>query len=63
MGSTLMHIGRGRAVDQQAEQFRTTVVPDRIHHAFALVDQRQVEVGNHHAFVGTQRLAEQLALR
>ena len=51
--STLMHVGFRRAVDQQAEQFRATVVAARIHHPLPLVDQAEIEIGDHHAFTGT----------
>ncbi len=52
---------RGRsAVDQQTQQLRPAVMAARVHHLFAFVDQREVEVGNDHAFTRTNGLAQQL---
>ena len=59
----LMDMGDGRAIDQQAEQFRAAVVAARIHLPLALIDQSEIEIGDHHAFTGTQRLAHQFAFR
>ena len=61
--ATLMDMGSRRAIDQQAEQFRAAVVAARIHHSLAPVDQGEIEIGNHHAFTGTQGLAQQFAFR
>src|SRR3954471_8457605 len=57
----LMNVGGGRAVDQQAEQLRAAVVAARIHLPLPLVDQSEIEIGDHHAFAGTQRLTHQYA--
>src|SRR5512142_2700691 len=61
--ATLTHVGFRRAVDQQAEQFRATVVAARIHQPLPLVDQAEIQVGDQHAFTRTQGRAEQFALR
>ena len=50
----LAHVGFRRAVDQQAEQFRATVVAARIHQPLPLVDQAEIEIGDQHAFTRTQ---------
>jgi hypothetical protein len=61
--ATLMDVGNRCAIDQKAEQFRATVVAARIHFPFTPVDQRKIEIGNHHAFSGAQRLTNQFPLR
>ena len=43
----LMDMGNRCAIDQQAQQFRATVVAARVHQALALVDQGEIKVGNH----------------
>ena len=48
--ATVMDIGNRCAIDQQAEQFRTTIVAARIHQVLTPVDQGEIEIGNHHAF-------------
>jgi hypothetical protein len=63
MRVTFTGMGGRRAIDQQAEQFRPAVVAKRIHHPFALVDQREIEIGDDDAFAGPQRIAHQFALR
>lgn len=50
MSVALMHMAVGRTVDDQAEDFRTAVVPTAIHLAFALVDFPKVQIGDHFAF-------------
>ena len=59
----LVHVRGFGAIDQQAEQFGPAVVSAGVHLGLALVDQREVEVGDDRALAGTQRLAEQFALR
>jgi hypothetical protein len=49
----LVDMGNRCAIDQQAEQFRPTVVAARVHEALALVDQAEVKIGNHRPFAGT----------
>jgi len=58
---SLMQVGRRRAIDQEAERFLATIVAARIHHPLALVDLAGIEIGNHLAFTGTQRLAKKWA--
>ena len=48
--SAFVNVRGGGAVDQETEQFRPAVVAARVHHLLALVDQREVEVGDDHAF-------------
>ena len=55
-GATLMHMGNRCAINQQAEQFGATIVAARIHHPFTLVNQKEIKIGNHHAFTGAQRV-------
>src|SRR4051812_46209120 len=52
-----------RAVDQQAQQFRTAVMPTGVHLRLSAVDQREVENGDHLALTRPDRLAQELALR
>jgi hypothetical protein len=46
----IMHVSRRSTVDQETEQFRAAVVTARVHQLLALVDQREVEIGDSHAF-------------
>ena len=55
---SLMQVGGRRAIDQEAEQFRATIVAAQIHHPLALIDLAEIEIGNHLAFTRTQRLAQ-----
>ena len=51
---------RGRSpVDQETQQFGPAVVAARVHHLLALVDQREVEVGDDDAFARADRFADQ----
>ena len=59
MRSPFVEMGRRRAVDGQAEQFRPAVVAARVHQLLAPVDQREIEIGDHLAFAGTYRFADQ----
>jgi hypothetical protein len=58
-----MDMGAGCVIDKQAEQFGTTVVTAGVHERLAFVNQPKVQIGDHLAFTGPQRLAEQFALR
>src|SRR5262249_35360399 len=51
------------AVDQETEQFGPAVVAARVHQLLALVDQREVEVGDDDAFARMERLAQQRSVR
>lgn len=47
---------RGRTVvDQQRQQFGAGVMPNGIHHALTLDDQRHIEIGDQDAFAAGQR--------
>src|SRR5262245_52099809 len=51
---------RGRSsVDQQAEQLRPAVVAAGIHQLLSLVDQGEVEIGDHDPFTRTDRTTQQ----
>ena len=54
-----MNVRGGGAVDQEAEQFGPAVVAARVHQLLALIDQREVEVGNDDAFARAEGLAQQ----
>ena len=56
-------MGLRRAVDEQRQQLRPAVVTDAVHHAFALGDERQIEIGDHHALALGERRREQRAFR
>jgi hypothetical protein len=58
-----MDMSSGLAVDQEAEQLGSAVVTARVHQLFALVDQREVEVGDDFAFTRANRLSKQAAVR
>ena len=60
-GAFVNRCGR-RAIDQQAEQLRPAVMAARVHQLLSLVDQREVEVGDHHAFAGANGLSEQASV-
>src|SRR5262249_32835669 len=53
-----MDVRGGSAVDPKTEQFGSAVVAARVHQLLALVDQREVEVGNEDALAGMERLAQ-----
>ena len=55
------HVSSRCVVDEQGEEIRAAVVTSRVHLDLALVDQREVEVGDDLAFAGAQRLADDLA--
>jgi len=55
-------VGDGRAIDQQAEQLGATMEATRVHQPFALVDHREIEIGNHHSLARAQRFTHQFAL-
>ena len=59
MRSAFVNVRGGGAVDQETEQFRPAVVAARVHQLLALVDQREVEVGDDHAFARADGLAQQ----
>jgi hypothetical protein len=50
------------AVEQETQDFGPAVVAARVHELLALVDEREVEVGDHHAFAGADRFADQRAI-
>jgi hypothetical protein len=50
--AALMDVSNGCTINQQAEQLRSTVVAARVHEAFALVDGREIEVGNNFTLTG-----------
>src|SRR5262249_48602978 len=58
-GSALANGRGGGAVDQEAEQLRPAVVAARVHQMLALVDQREVEVGDDLALARADGLAQQ----
>jgi hypothetical protein len=60
--TTLMKVGRRRAIDQQAEQLGPAVVAARVHQALALVNPREVRIGDYFAFFRSQRLTHQCAV-
>ena len=43
-----------RAINQQAEEFRATIVAARIHFSLALIDQGEIKIGDHYAFTAAQ---------
>src|SRR6185295_7581992 len=43
------HGGVGLAIDDQRQQLGAAVVTDAVHHALALRDQGEIEIGHHHA--------------
>src|SRR5262249_40297618 len=53
-----VNVRGGGAVDQETEQLRPAVVTARVHQLLALVHQREVEVGDDHAFARAERLAQ-----
>lgn len=60
--SPFMDVRRRCSVDQEADQFRATVVTACIHHSLAPVDFDEVEIGNHLSFTFLQGLAYQLTI-
>jgi len=62
-GIELAHVRLRSAIDEQGQELGTAIVTYAVHHAFALVDQRQVEIGDHHALAVGQRRGEQRAFR
>jgi hypothetical protein len=54
---------RGRTVDQQAEQFGTTVVAARVHEPLAQGDPGEIEIRDHFVFTRLEWLADDLAVR
>lgn len=52
-----MDVRRRCPGDQQADQFRATVVTACIHHSLAPVDFDEVEISNHLSFTSLQGLA------
>jgi len=59
MRRAFVNVRAGGAVDQETQQLRPAVVTARVHQLLALVDQREVEVGDHDAFARANRLAQQ----
>ena len=55
----IVQVSSRSSVDQQTEQLRPAVVAARVHQLLALVDQREVEIGDHHSFTRADRLAQQ----
>ena len=62
-GDALMDVRRGRAVDQQTEQFGTAVVAARVHEPLAQGDLGEIKICDHFAFTGLERPADDLAVR
>ena len=62
MRTTLMKVGRRRAIDQQAAQLGPAVVAARVHQALALVNPREVRISDYFAFFRSQRLTHQCAV-
>ncbi len=50
------------AVDQQAKQFRPTIMAAQVHQLLALVDQREIEVSDDQALVAADRVHEQASI-
>src|SRR3954463_15837786 len=61
--ATIMHVGGGSAVDQQAEQLRAAVVAARIHQPLPPVDHPEIEISYHRGNACAPRLAHQFAFR
>src|SRR4051794_30900349 len=59
----LVNVGGRSAVKHEAKQFWSAIVATRVHHLFAPVNQREVQISNHHALSRAQRLSYQLAVR
>lgn len=57
-----MDVRRRCPVDQEADQFRATVVTACIHHSLAPVDFDKVKIGNHLSFTFHQGLAYRLTI-
>jgi hypothetical protein len=57
-----MDITRHGAIDHEAEKFGATVVTTRVHQLFSFVYQREIQIGDDHAFPRTERLTNQFAL-
>src|SRR6516165_7844626 len=55
---SVVNVRGGCTVDQQAEQFRPTVVTSRVHDMLPLVDQREIEVDDDFTFARANRLTQ-----
>ena len=60
--NSCMNLRRWRAIDQETQEFWPAVVAARVHERLALVDEREVEVRDDHAFARAERLADQGAI-
>src|SRR5262245_3708628 len=59
---TIVDVRSRRPVDLQAEQLRAAVMPGRIHLRLAVVDQGEVEVGDHVTFARAQGFGQQFTM-
>src|SRR5215471_17292008 len=59
MLAAVVNVRSGRAVDQETEQFRPAVVSARVHQLLALIDLREVKVGDDNSFARADRLSQQ----
>src|SRR5262249_52132696 len=57
--SAFVNVCSGRAVDEQAEQFRPAVLAARVHQQLSSIDQAEVEISNQFCFARTDRLTNQ----